>query len=651
MDNTETTWINAPSSAAIWKHFLKCSNKDKEIAKCKDCQKVLKICGGSTKGLHNHRKLHSSSVCIESNSNLSDKNRGDDNVKEPLPKKCKSISDFFVPDGSNIEKHIRIARLVAVDGIPMSVLASSFDLKKLFSNAYSSANSIKASVDTVAGFVRRQIVDELDVLKRNGERFSITLDEWTSIGSRRYLNINIHGKDTVFNTGLVRIRGLCTSDICLQMIESHLKKFNISVTRDILAFVTDGASVMVKLSQNSGCLHQMCIAHAIHLCVMETFYSANIHSTEENPCTDSSNDSSEETDDKGDFDIVNEVSAQLLTNEIFYLIIKCRKVVKFFRRSPKNTDTLQKHAKGAILSLDVKTRWNSMLTMLQSIVKHVHGINLSINEIQFSCKSAPATFSTSEITQIKEVIQILQPLCFTIMEIQKRSITVLECDAIIELLLDELSNMEGSELCSKLLAAIRLRISQRSNDLLLCSIKFLHEPSIYSLLPSTKRFIFDVYSRLYAENVKPTEMNELLPRQSKLISLAKCRDEDCVIVDEVQKEPMATLPELDEVTSHKTFKNKLEQRLSNMQSSMKEAEHYDGAINSDIEILRKTYHRSDRLSMLFNVLNSVPLTTIEAERAFSCAGRLKTKIRNKLGDDTLDSIMVLRNNRKYLFPK
>ena len=60
--------------------------------------------------------------------------------------------------------------------------------------------------------VRTQMVAEFKQRIDAGERFSLTLDEWTSVRNRRYMNINLHGTGTDFwNLGLRRVTGKFTS--------------------------------------------------------------------------------------------------------------------------------------------------------------------------------------------------------------------------------------------------------------------------------------------------------------------------------------------------------------------------------------------------------------------------------------------------------
>ena len=53
--------------------------------------------------------------------------------------------------------------------------------------------------------------------KSEGKKFALTLDEWTSLGNRRYLNINVHRKGYLLNNGLVRDIVGITTDGCAMM--------------------------------------------------------------------------------------------------------------------------------------------------------------------------------------------------------------------------------------------------------------------------------------------------------------------------------------------------------------------------------------------------------------------------------------------------
>ena len=104
---------------------------------------------------------------------------------------------------------------------------------------------------------------------KSGKRFSLSLDEYSSPKHKRYLNINVHkDKDIFWNLGMVAISGRMTAEKTVEEVE----KPSLSLSRHIVAIVTDGVSAMVKLGQCVDCEHQLCYAHAIHLAVCDVLH-------------------------------------------------------------------------------------------------------------------------------------------------------------------------------------------------------------------------------------------------------------------------------------------------------------------------------------------------------------------------------------------
>lgn len=136
---------------------------------------------------------------------------------------------------------------------------------------------------------------------------------------------------------------------------------------------------------------QLCLAHGIQLAVLEVLYDKPKKKStpilvEETSHSDSDVDyeSHDERDDESDDEndplcfLSNNVGAEEITlshETLQPLITKVRQVVKMFRRSPtKNDDLLQRYVKNDFqteisLSLDCRTRWNSLLSMLEKFFK------------------------------------------------------------------------------------------------------------------------------------------------------------------------------------------------------------------------------------------------------------------------------------------
>ena len=86
-----------------------------------------------------------------------------------------------------------IARMTARDGLLFRVFVTSSDLRKWlmargFGNLPTSAATVKHMVMDEGRSVRSVVFNELARKKTEGQRFSLTLDEWTSGKNRRYMN-------------------------------------------------------------------------------------------------------------------------------------------------------------------------------------------------------------------------------------------------------------------------------------------------------------------------------------------------------------------------------------------------------------------------------------------------------------------------------
>ncbi len=66
------------------------------------------------------------------------------------------------------------------------------------------------------------------------------------------------------------------------------------------------------------------------------------------------------------------------------------------------------------------------------------------------------------------------------------------------------------------------------------------------------------------------------------------------------------------------------------------------AIKTEMVMFDSSGVRGRCLQLAYSHLLSIPRTSVEAERAFSAAGLLCTKLRSRLGDRTLDTLCFLR---------
>jgi hypothetical protein len=325
--------------------------------------------------------------------------------------------------------------------------------------------------------IRAVVCQEIADLKNAGTRFSLTFDEWTSTRNRRYMNVNVHAAGRqIWNLGMVRVIGTMPAEKCVQLLESKLSNFGLSLTDDIVAICTDGASVMKKVGSLIAAEQQLCYAHAIQLAVLDVLYKGNDKSAsdQEPQCnnTESESDLSDDEDDdesqsaeSQDFNFIDDANLIAeLSDNYNQLVEKVRKIVKIFRRSPtKNDDVLQKYIKAEVghelsLSLDCKTRWNSLFEMLHRFVSVRNCILKAMIDIKSSVQ-----LSDTDMDDIQDIVSALEPVKLAVEALCRREINLVSGDAVIRFAVVTLEK-QRSELAKTLAAAIRLRIKEHRNE-------------------------------------------------------------------------------------------------------------------------------------------------------------------------------------------
>ena len=88
----------------------------------------------------------------------------------------------------------------------------------------------------------------------------MTFDDWTG-KNRICLTVNVHTPNADFiNLGMIRVWGSQKAETILQLVIKRIEHFGLAM-EDIVAFVTDGASVMLKLGRLALCEHIVCLSH------------------------------------------------------------------------------------------------------------------------------------------------------------------------------------------------------------------------------------------------------------------------------------------------------------------------------------------------------------------------------------------------------
>ena len=184
------------------------------------------------------------------------------------------IDSFFKPEKQSLGE--LVGKSTVLDGLTFNQIATSERLHRAFkADGYDLPRSYKGVRDLVMKHrenIVKTIRGKLNAIKLKDGRFSITFDEATSMRNRRYMNINVHFQDGFRSLGLIRIQGSLNATKAIKLVEKRLQLFGLDLNKDVVASVTDGASLMVKFGKDTCPEHVTCYAHAIHLAVCDVLY-------------------------------------------------------------------------------------------------------------------------------------------------------------------------------------------------------------------------------------------------------------------------------------------------------------------------------------------------------------------------------------------
>ena len=245
----------------VWEYFIRNNNE----AKCKFCGKKIACNASSTSGLHRHLTggQHKMKRIIE--------------LAKQIPQseckiKTKSLDRFLNTNINESMEHI-ISKLAAVDGFSINAISrSEFIRNSLRSQGHilpRGPTDIFTLIYKYYENEKQKIITKIKLMESKYEKFSISIDEWTSYKNRRYMNVQLYYENTKSqNLGLIRIDGSCIAEKVKEIVNASIKSFGLCFEKDIVATTSDGANVMIKFGKLSPALQQLCYNHAIHLAVV-----------------------------------------------------------------------------------------------------------------------------------------------------------------------------------------------------------------------------------------------------------------------------------------------------------------------------------------------------------------------------------------------
>ena len=308
----------------------------------------------------------------------------------------------------------------------------------------------------------------------------------------------------------------------------------------------------------------------------------------------------------------------------------------------KNDDILQPQilatlGKEKSFPLDIRTRWNSLLYMLQDFIK-VH------KELKYATDASGKDFdiTDAEIEIIKELIKALEPLEWLVKQLCHENANLIEADNLILFTLKKLQS-QSSNISKTMLERFEARIAQRWEPKVIHTMKYLENPAFLSQKTDhfgnkiSRKVILELITKLLQRlNDEKNEKNEndttVKSRSSKPME------------DDTENE--VEISENIEENSKETLSDEYAKFLKEAAETSSEAKNMPKINSKTVDNEMKCYEcsgtKTENLKLLQKALLTIKPTSVESERAFSAMGLFATKLRNRLNDDTLNALVMMR---------
>lgn len=587
----------------VWKYATK--RKDpitKQVSgQCNRCGDLIVCSDGSPSSLRNHLKAHgiifgdtaNNQACV---------------MTEPPSKKVKTIDAFL----KRKELHEIVADL-ATDGVSIRTITNNKfireSIQRIGYKLPKSENDVMKILLEDFEMKKDLIINELKTKLEAGVKFSITMDEYSSVRRRRYISLNLHDSSKMYNTGIIRVFGSCPAEKMLEKVEEHLQSFGLSLDRDIVSSTLDGASVNKKFMSLTNLIGQFCLNHALHLGVCDTLYKRSNLSNEQELIEIDSEDLNDVDDFDGETVLDDNEDIEIEIVDYRDVLKNARKLVKFIKLSSVRNHIFQckvtkEHEKEIELHLDVKHRWNSIISMIEPILKTKTCLFETFMEL-----NAVDMINSVDFESLHSLQAALEPVKVAVEYIGGDSATLLTADTVLDFMLRKL-DAQNTEISISLYNNLKRRISERFNQEVVDLMKVLRDPSIIAS-KNILNFAGKLSKRLFNVQIQDDEDSEIQNSDSM--------SENLSLQDELNL----------------LLKSSESSQISQNMDVCK-------VLKQEFLLYRNTGKRSENLEKLFNALLTIKPTSTDVERVFSIATNFCTKIRSRLSDNSLNALIFLK---------
>ncbi|GBN17013.1 hypothetical protein AVEN_74390-1 [Araneus ventricosus] len=405
---------------------------------------------------------------------------------------------------------------------------------------------------------------------------------------------------------------------------------------------------MVKVGKLMSCYQQLCFAHGLQLAEVDILYKKNIEREEEHQeiTYNESDTDDEDTNDTHEEQGVTITTTtdprnlQLSRVEViprYNDLQKVRKVVKLLKRSPAKYDMyLQKYVKedtGKELSLilDCRTRWNSILAMIERF----HKMKVCIDKALIYIGS-DTTFSCLEWSKIKDLIESLQPFKLAVEALCRRDSTLLTAETTLKFILEKLVTQD-TMLSAELSEAPRVRIKER-RTVVTGILIYLQNPKNMMMIQDELMIHLLCRKKIYM-----TGSEKYLLRKRVIQDDGFNENTDNIVENNLDSSSLKN-----DLTLQKELQMQIQQDMKTYSISTKKEKDFEKILEKEMTAYESEGFRGKYLSSIHEYLLIIK-PSVEAEMAFSAAGYICSSVRSRLADDTISTICFLRSffqNRK-----
>lgn len=465
--------------------------------------------------------------------------------------------------------------------------------------------------------------------------------------------VPIHGSATALNiqklvSFLLIIFGLFLI-LFLQQYEAKLKDFGLDPVKHIVGTSGDGASAMVAFGDGIESEYVQCNDHGIHLGVTKVLYLKKkpVKPPQEQEAPEEDEASWVDDDDDDDLffvecgsedeleedepDVNDEVESDSgdveedsvpMVFDYQPTISKLRRIVSLFHRSSVKNEILQKFVKKMNdgrelkLKMDSKTRWGSLHDACERFLKLLEPVKAALNHKEID---KGVLWTEIDSKRLKELVDVLHPAKMAVQFLSKKSVNLIDCNTTINFLLNNLKE-QPHQLSQDIYIAIKDKIHKRRHDVLQSLILYLHD---HESINVRNNFVTSSVAAMTRLAVKMMER------------LFSSEDDDCSLQPEEPEDQPSTSSTQRSLAEQLEFALNASRKVNNKQPITVD-------YKKEMQSYAKTKVRSLTLDRLLDGLLTIQATSVAAERRFSEANLLVSKVRNRLCDENIDAISFLK---------